>query len=79
MPDMYFCSLSHITITKGGELVSDNYGFIFTAQYDGDVPNGEWKNIDGPDVQSALAPGVKQIYDFKQMANGRFYPLTIDL
>ncbi len=77
--DVYFRALTHTTITKGGGLVSDNYGFIFRATYEGEVPGGEWKDIDDPAVKALLAPGVEQIYEFEQLGSGKFYPLTIDL
>ncbi|MEO5949673.1 MAG: NUDIX domain-containing protein [Candidatus Saccharimonas sp.] len=78
--EMEFRSLTHVQIYKGGELVSDYFGFIFSCQYDGDIVGGIWYDATTAQLDTTeLEPGVGAILGFERLGDGEFHPVRIDV
>lgn len=77
--NMLFRGLIHAQIFKAGELVSDYFGFIFAAQYEGPSGGEGWYNPVEELNEIELEPGVKAILGFERLGDGEFHPLRIDV
>ena len=77
--DMWFRCLSHVQVFKQQTVVTDYFGFIFTASYEGVIENGYWYDPDDESETIRLAPGVQEVLGFERIGNNGFHPLVIEL
>lgn len=77
--DMRFRCLTHVQIFKQGAIVSDYFGFIFSAEYDGKLENGYWYDPGSESDLLVLAPGVQEVLGFERIGDNSFHPVVLDI
>lgn len=77
--DMRFRCLSHVQVFKQHIVVTDYFGFIFTATYDGVIENGYWYDPDNDAEVTELAPGVQELLGFERIGDNSFHPLSLEI
>ena len=77
--NMHFRCLVHVQIFKQEQLISDYFGFIFSEQYEGEVPRGIW--FDPEDIESdvPLAPSVREVLALEKFGDKNFHPIILNV
>lgn len=79
LDDVWFRCLAHIQIVKSSIVVSDYFGFLFAANYDGEVNGGCWYDPSSASEHIELAPSVYELLEFERKGDGRFHSAVIEL
>ena len=77
--DMEFRCSAHIQILKEGVLVSDFFGFIFSAEHGGAAEYGYWYNPDDTSTCAELAPSVRELLAFERVGDNSFHSVVVEL